>query len=184
MFFQQTVPNEASTQLDRLNGVNTQSNKTIPVDSSNDKVKEMSQSKPAFLSSDEEDLGTEVKSKPKKKKKKQTLVYSGKGRSQTCCLADLIYSIVHETDNEDEEDDQHKLTPDILDEKSNSSIDDGQAEEEEAENGEDEEDPGEKYIEYDSDENEVSVIRQFRSQIALAIYFIFIIIWQQINSNV
>lgn len=81
MFFQQTVPNEASTRLDRLNGVNTQSNKTIPVDSSNDKVKEMSQSKPAFLSSDEEDLGTEVKSKPKKKKKKQTLVYSGKGRS-------------------------------------------------------------------------------------------------------
>lgn len=72
-----------------------------------------------------------------------------------------------------------------MDEKSNSSVGDGQAEEEDEEDpGEDEEDPGEKYIEYDSDENEVSVIRQFLFSIALAIFFIFIIIWKQINSNV
>lgn len=46
----------------------------IPVE----EIKEVTQSKPAFLSSDEEDAEKEIKRKPKKKKMKQAVVYSGK----------------------------------------------------------------------------------------------------------
>lgn len=79
---QSSLPNKASTQMNGLIEVNTVVNAPTSnpkaVEFSNEEIKEISQSKPAFLSSDEEDVEKEIKQKPKKKKIKQAVVYSGK----------------------------------------------------------------------------------------------------------
>lgn len=68
--------------MNGLTEVNTVVNAPISnskaVEIPNEEIKDVSKSKPAFLSSDEEDAEKEIKQKPKKKKMKQAVVYSGK----------------------------------------------------------------------------------------------------------
>lgn len=137
-----------SSEKIQSNEVNTQFDEPQEVTST---------SKPAFLSSDEEETEKDANTKVKKRRKKNAVVISGKlvlddfkFKFYKKSKMPLLQFILYKDDEEDQEQEA------VEEEDEESAEENQKAEEDEEDNEDDEEDPGERYIEYDSDENEVN----------------------------